>query len=220
MGLVSLRVVTLPEARAGEAAALAPLLAERAAALPGVQGGWAAVSPAGTINAGHLVLRLTHPSEGEAIRLPITPGWAEAIAPLLDGALVETIGFRPAHARLRRRGPGVWRALVFGLLPGARPEQVAALEAALLRMPAHVAAIRGWSLSPVAFCEGPKRYGLVWEQEFDDLAGLTGPYMTDPVHWAHVDAWFDADHPDYIVDPQLIHVHAAISRSILSGRGV
>jgi len=59
-------------------------------------------------------------------------------------------------------------------------------------------------------------YTHVWEQEFDNLDGLTGEYMNHPVHWGLADAFFDAECPEYIVDPHLVQVVGAIDQTIMA----
>jgi hypothetical protein len=43
--------------------------------------------------------------------------------------------------------------------------------------------------------------------------------MDTPVHWGLVDAWFDADYPQYVVDPHVIQVVGAIDDTILAEPG-
>ena len=217
---VALRIVTLPAERIGEAADIAAALGRHAAAVPGVRACWAApVSPTAVINAGHVVLRLGFATEADALRAPGTAAWAAGIAPLLADAQIATVGYRITSGTVRASGPGIWRALVFRVMPHKPHALVRQLEEATLRMPRHVPAIRGWALSPVVFTEGPKAFTHVWEQEYDGLAGLTGPYMTDPIHWGHVDAYFDAEYPEYIVDPYLIQVVGNIDTTIITSGG-
>ncbi|WP_174273945.1 hypothetical protein [Sphingomonas bacterium] len=54
----------------------------------------------------------------------------------------------------------------------------------------------------------------MWEQEFDTADALRGPYLFDPIHWGHFDAWFDVECPEWIVDPHLIHCVAASGGAI------
>ncbi|WP_231137693.1 Dabb family protein [Rhodococcus opacus] len=49
----------------------------------------------------------------------------------------------------------------------------------------------------------------VWEQEYANLDGLLGPYMTHPYHWAHIDRWFDPERGPRIVT-RLCHSFCAI----------
>lgn len=212
---VALRILTLPDDRA--AGGVAQALGKHARALPGVQSGWAApVSPVAVINAGHVIWRTIFETETQALRAPGTAEWARTIAPLLEGAQVSTIGYRLTRLTIRRTGPGIWRALIFRVMPNKPPELVRRLEEDMLRLPRHVPEIRSWALSPVSYTKGPKAFTHVWEQEFDAVADLTGPYMTSPAHWGIADACFDAEYPEYIVDPQLIQVVGTIDASIIA----
>ena len=213
---VSLRLIALPPSREAEREALAAQLQASAAGLPGVRTCWIApVSPVAVINAGHVVWRMTFASEREALAVVMDPVWQEAVSPLLEGTQVTHLGYRITRSEVVSAGSGIWRALIFRVTPQGFPDGAHALEQGLLIMPAHVSTIRSWAMSPVALCEGPKAYTHVWEQEFDSLEGLTGEYMTHPVHWGHVDAFFDAECPEYIVDPQLIQVVGTIDRTIM-----
>lgn len=213
---VSLRLIALPPECETESEALAVRLQEAAARLPGVRSCWTApVLPVAVINAGHVVWRMTFASEREALAVVLDPSWRGAVAGLLEAVQVTHVGYRIGRSAVAPAGGGIWRALVFRVMPQGFSDGTKALERGLLMMPAHVSTIRSWALSPVSFCEGPKGFTHVWEQEFDSLGGLTGAYMTHPIHWSHVDAFFDAECPEYIVDPHLIQVVGTIDRSIM-----
>ena len=47
------------------------------------------------------------------------------------------------------------------------------------------------------------------------LDGLTGEYMLHPFHWTTVDAWFDPEVPDHIVDPVLADLFAEYDAPVL-----
>ena len=213
---VSLRLIALPPEREAEKETLAAQLQAAAASLPAVRSCWIApISPVAVINAGHVVWRMTFASEREALAVVLDPSWQGAVAQLMEGTQVTHVAYRVTRSSVVPAGDGIWRALIFRVTPQGFPDGAHALEQGLLMMPAHVSTIRNWALSQVSLCEGPKAYTHVWEQEFDSLDGLTGEYMAHPVHWGHVDAFFDAECPEYIVDPQLIQVVGAIDRSIM-----
>jgi len=213
---VSLRLITLPPQREAESAPLASRLREAAAELAGLRSCWIApVSPVAAINAGHVVWRMNFATEREALAVTLDPAWQGTVRGLLDGANVSHVGYRVTRSAVRPAAGGIWRALVFRVMPHGFPDGARALDDALLLMPAHVSTIRSWALSRVSVCEGPKAYTHVWEQEFDSLDGLTGEYMAHPVHWGVADAFFDAEFPEYIVDPQLVQVIGAIDRTIM-----
>jgi hypothetical protein len=71
-------------------------------------------------------------------------------------------------------------------------------------------------LCKVVASSGRRSWTHVWEQEFDDVAGLEGPYMLDPIHWGLVDGWFDPECPQRIVDPFLIHAAFAIKQAVIA----
>src|SRR5262249_45750020 len=98
------------------------------------------------------------------------------------------------------------------------PVVVAAFEHDLADMTRYVAAIRNSSLSHVGEVRNPTGpvWTHVWEQEFLELDGLTGPYMQHAYHWAYVDAWFDPQSPTRIVDTTLIHAACELRSSILA----
>ena len=213
---IALRMITLPPGRDDEREALADALGKATAKLAGVRSCWVApVSPVAVINAGHVVWRMAFATEREAMAAPLDPVWAAHIAPLLAQTQVTGIGYQITRSAVRPAGAGIWRALVFRVMPKGYPDGAKALEAGLLLLPKHMGVIRSWALSEVACTEGPKAYTHVWEQEFDSLDGLTGEYMAHPVHWGLADAFFDAECPEYIVDPQLIQVVGAIDKTIM-----
>lgn len=214
---VSLRLITLPPHRVFDRDAVVAQLTEAAAMLGANHTSWIApVIDGAVINAGHIVWRMESATESAALIVTLDPAWSSAVAPLLNGVQVNTVGYRITRSSVRPAGSGIWRALVFRVIPAGFPDAAAALESQLLLMPKYVATIRSWALSPVSFSEGPKQFTHVWEQEYDDLAGLTGEYMTHPIHWGVVDSWFDADCPNYVVDPLLIQVVGKIDKTIMS----
>jgi hypothetical protein len=100
---------------------------------------------------------------------------------------------------------GIYRALLLSLRPEAPAAAVARFERELLAMPRYIRSIRAWRLSRVLQSVGARPWSHVWEQRYDELQGLSGPYMLHPYHWAHVDRWFDPESPDWIVDTHLCH---------------
>jgi hypothetical protein len=217
---VSLRTLHAPQISAQDLERLVAELQAWGPRLPGVKTCWVApVSPTAVINAGQVVWRMTFGSETEALLAPATRAWREHIAPRLAPLQVMGVGYQMVECKVRRTGPGIWRGLVFRVEPHAPADLVRRLEAATLMLPKYVQEIRSWALSPVACSEGTKAFSYVWEQEFDSVADLTGPYMTNPVHWGIVDGFFDAEYPEYIVDPQLVQVVGAIDQSILTPIG-
>lgn len=172
----------------------------------------ALVSPTlpGTINGGDLIVRLRFPDAAtwRRGRDGITDALAAAGAERVHGAEYGAgqAGRRPGELG----GSGVYRALLLRVASEAAPDVVQSFERDLLRMPAFVPGMRAWQLSRVEAVEGPCAWTHVWEQEFDDLEALTGPYMNHPVHWAVVDRWFDPECPNAIVRDRVCHTYCEL----------
>jgi hypothetical protein len=111
---------------------------------------------------------------------------------------------------------GIWRGLLLCADRSQDKSLLERFEAELLLMPKYIPAIRNWRLSRVIEATGELPWTHVWEQEFDALDGLMGPYMMHPYHWASVDRWFDPECPDWLVNPHLCHSLAAFGRPLLS----
>lgn len=217
MMFVSLRLITLPLHRMAERDAIVAQLTHAAAGLADVHSSWiAAVVDGAVINAGHIAWRMEFHTEAAALAVTLDPEWLNHIKPLLDAAKVTTVGYYVTQTSVKHAGAGIWRALIFRVTPAGFPDAAAALESQLLLMPKYIPAIRRWALSPVTLSEGLNQFTHVWEQEFDDLAGLTEDYMVHPIHWGLIDAWFDAECPNYVVDPLLIQVVGKIDQTIMS----
>ncbi|MFE5474325.1 Dabb family protein [Nocardia sp. NPDC056541] len=99
----------------------------------------------------------------------------------------------------------VYRVLLLRVEQHTPRATVERFEADLLRMPRYLPGIRSWQLSRVARGTGLAAWTHVWEQEFADLDALAGPYLMHPVHWAHVDRWFDPECPDMIIRDRICH---------------
>lgn len=149
--------------------------------------------------------------------VPHTPGdvLAHEAAHRLAGTVTVAaeMGLEPiATARVPTTVPLVKRTLLLRVRPDAPADAVGRFEADLAEMPEHVTSIRSWALSR-ATGRGPWTH--VWEQEFASLDGLTGEYMLHPFHWTTVDAWFDPEVPDHVVDPVLAHLFAGYPAPVL-----
>jgi hypothetical protein len=99
----------------------------------------------------------------------------------------------------------VYRVLLLRVESNTSRATVERFEADLLRMPGYLPGIRSWQLSRVTRGTGLSAWTHVWEQEFTALDALDGPYLMHPVHWAHVDRWFDPECPDMIVRDRICH---------------
>ncbi|KUI42910.1 stress responsive protein [Mycobacterium sp. GA-1199] len=99
----------------------------------------------------------------------------------------------------------VYRTLLLRVQPDADDATVARFEDDLRLLPRYVGSIGTWQLSRVDSAVGNSPWTHVFEQEFRDLDGLTGPYLMHPIHWAYVDRWFDPECPEVIVRDRVCH---------------
>jgi hypothetical protein len=111
---------------------------------------------------------------------------------------------------------GIYRTLFTSLGDAAPAADVAAFCDDLAAMQAYIPEIINWAINPVHFSRGRRKWTHVWEQEFTDINGLLGPYMTNPYHWAYVDRWFDAEMPCKIVDAMLCHSASVLETSVMA----
>lgn len=214
---VSLRMVTLPAECTKRSEGFAAQLRERAAALPGITNSVVEPGVPGlAFNAGDVVWRASFADEGTALAAAHSGEWQRNIAPLLAGTIVSGVGYQSTQKQIRPDGGGIWRALIFGLFPNTPAAQILNLERALLAMPREIRKIRAWGLSTISTTEGPNRFTHVWEQEFDSPADFIGEYMNHPIHWGMVDSWFDAECPQYIVDPALAQPVIGICNPVIT----
>lgn len=215
---VSLRMLTLPDHRIAQRDEHIAALRSACDDLPGITSNWIApMHSQGVINAGHIIWRMCHASQAAAQEATLSPAWAASIVPALAEMQITGAGYCMRRANLCAAGAGIWRGLLFRCFDHCDPAKVRELSEKTLLLPQYVPEIRSWALNPVCWTEGPRAIDFVWEQEYDSIEGLTGPYMHTPIHWGIVDAYFDADCPDYIVDPHLIQMAGEIDRSIMDG---
>ncbi len=114
---------------------------------------------------------------------------------------------------------GVKRTLWLRVEPEASPDDVARFEAETPLLAKAVPAIRNWRWSRLTSADhGPMetRWTHLWEQEFETVDGLQVDYMSSPVHWGHIDRWFDPEMPDRIVDLWLAHTAYVETAPVLS----
>jgi hypothetical protein len=162
--------------------------------LPGV------VAPRG-LGAGALTWECS--SERPLADLLAVAAVADALADAEVGAAVELVPIAARH--VEAPGPLIKRTLLLRVRAGTPTATVGRFEADLAAMPDHIPTIASWRLSRIA--DGSS-WTHAWEQEYASLDGLAGEYMTNPFHWTTVDAWFDAEVPDHIVEPRLAHLFA------------
>ena len=178
-------VAVLAEVARGEARG--PVLA--AATLPGGR------------NAGDWLLRMSLPRGSAGVDLAAC--LPMSLSPLVaaeDTAVYEPLCGGGAGPRV-----GVFRTALFHAFRQPTTARLSAFEAELSAMPRRVGSIRAWALGRVTASRGRFAWTHVWEQTYDDLHGLLGPYMQHPCHWGQVDRWFDPEHPDWLIEPEVVH---------------
>jgi hypothetical protein len=217
-----LNVIDLgPDAAPDAADRMVHLLNGEAAALPGVVSALAGRTLPRALNGGHLMWRVAFGSEEDYWACRASSRWRSQIAPALSPATGVTLDSIAYHVDVSdvsagRSGEGIWRCLVLSVTPNAPVEHVRQFEKDLLLMPSQVSAIRNWAFGHVASSEGHRRWSCVWEQEFDDIAGLEGEYMMHPIHWGLVDSWCDLECPQHIMDAYLIHAAFPIREAVIT----
>ncbi len=141
------------------------------------------------------------------------------VAELADrGARLDAVAFAPWHGAVPEPGIGacVKRTLLLRIEDGTPSAELELFERDLVGMVEHIGAIRNWALSRVDPRLHASRWTHVWEQEYRDVSGLEVDYMMSPYHWGLVDAWFDPEMPQRIVDRELAHVYCEVDASILA----
>ncbi|PSR69262.1 stress responsive protein [Nocardia sp. MDA0666] len=174
----------------------------------------------GARNGGDILVHLQFESESEwsRWRAPIDAATTDSSIRHVDAA--EYVGGSPGQDRTGRRGSpdpaSVYRTLLLRVDDSASPAELRRFEHAMLQMPAQLPGIRAWQLSRVTHAAGSTAWTHVWEQEFADIDTLLGPYMNHPVHWGHVDRWFDPECPEHIVKDRVCHSFCAMSAPVIS----
>ncbi|MFE3291930.1 Dabb family protein [Rhodococcus sp. NPDC059234] len=168
----------------------------------------------GARNGGDVIAHLQFDDDRQwrAVESVVGDALDPAVVEHVDG--VEYRGEAPGATGSAAVG-GVYRTLLLRVSPDASAAVVDRFEADLLRMPRYVPTMRAWQLGRVLRAEGASQWTHVWEQEFTELDGLTGQYLSHPVHWAHVDRWFDPECPEIIVRDRVCHSFCALDGSIV-----
>lgn len=145
------------------------------------------------------------------LRFGDADGWSSA-APSFDALLdrpevarVNGATYTGVSSVTRDISATVYRTLLLRVQPDTDEATVARFEDDLRLLPRYVASIGTWQLSRVDSAVGTSPWTHVFEQEFRDLDGLTGPYLMHPIHWAYVDRWFDPECPEAIVRDRVCH---------------
>jgi hypothetical protein len=139
-------------------------------------------------------------------------------AALTDTAITRINGacYSGDAARSGAQAGTVYRALLLRVPPDTEAHVVARFEDELRLMARYVNTITAWQLSRVDEPVGTSEWTHVFEQEFTDVDGLTGPYLMHPIHWAVIDRWFDPECPDVIVRDRVCHSFCRCDTPVLS----
>lgn len=203
-----------------ERAALSEHLRAVAAASPEVLRAYLAPTQPGNLNGGDLVWHLQFADEASCRRAIGSAGWRDADRALAADpvAHVDGVGYRQEllHIGVPDITGGIHRTLLIAVNPGTPAEKIAGFEAEMRDMARYLPCIRNWGFSRVADSIGARRWTHIWEQDFDNVGALFGPYMNHPIHFAHIDRWFDTQSHDFIVDTYIGHTFCAVERSMLT----
>jgi hypothetical protein len=131
-------------------------------------------------------------------------------------SLVEHVAFVAGSCGGVSPGRGLYRVALFSASRNPTVDRLARFARETRAMPRHVRSIRRWQLSTPLETNGSRPWTHVWEQEYDDLAGLHGPNMLHPCHWGEVDRWFDPEDPDWLVDPLLCHSFCETDAAVIA----
>ncbi|BBZ11912.1 Dabb family protein [Mycobacterium branderi] len=169
----------------------------------------------GSRNGGDILmhLRLTDRREWDCIASEFTDVLHDPAVARVNGA---SYTGHPARTDWSLRPGTVYRALLLRVAPGTDDATVARFEDDLRLMPRYVRTITAWQLSRVEDATGDCAWTHVFEQQFTDVDGLTGPYLMHPIHWAHVDRWFDPECPGVIVRDRVCHSFCRADSAVLS----
>ncbi|BBY78599.1 stress responsive protein [Mycolicibacterium parafortuitum] len=185
---------------------------DAAAARTGAHRRLVAPTLSGSRNGGDILVHLRFPDED---------GWRTHAAAfedtLRDEAITRVNGAAyPGQPRQGHPGPsGVYRALLLRVAPGTDAESVSRFEDELRLMTRYVRTITAWQLSRALDPVGDVGWTHVFEQQFTDEAGLMGPYLMHPIHWAVVDRWFDPETTDVIIRDRVCHSFCELPAPIL-----
>lgn len=212
-----LKVIGVAEARRE---AFGAALGEATERLPGAVTRLAAPTLPGTYHGGDFIWRVSFAERGAAVAASASEPGAAIQALIADGQAVTSLDEAEFETGFAGGGgdaaSGLYRVAMFCANRNPTPERLAAFARDTRIMPHHVRTILRWELSEAAKASGAMPWTHLWEQEYADRAGLEGAYMLHPVHWAHVERWFDTEYPDHLVAPRLVHTFCAINGAILN----
>ncbi|ARS26135.1 Dabb family protein [Sphingomonas sp. KC8] len=209
-----------PETTAETRAAFAEALQSAGRALPDVRGLLVQPTLPGVYNGGDLLCRLVFDDAAACARAFATENWQTIEAQLADGtqvATLERVGYDGGLRGDTTDKAGIYRVALFCANVRPTAERLAAFGRQTASMPSYIKSIRRWQLSGATTASGTRPWTHVWEQEYENLDGLNGPYMMHPAHWAHVERWFDTEYTEHLVDPVLVHTFCAIDAAVIIG---
>jgi len=198
--------------------ALIDELRHAARALPAVRSMLAEPTLPGVYNGGDVIFRLQFDDRGACEAARTDPAWRRVEALVSDQdkvGLVQSASYEAVSAGGRAPDSGVFRVALFCANRNPTPDRLTQWEKETAEMPRHVNSIRSWQLGRVTETSGSRDWTHVWEQEYDALDGLTGPYMMHPCHWAKVDRWFDPEYPEWLVDTELCHTFCVTQAPVI-----
>ena len=212
-----LKVIGVAEAQRD---AFSAALSDATERLPGATGRLVAPTLPGVFNGGDFIWRVSFANcaaadaamasdAGQAIQALVADKQAVVSLEEADFATGHSCGAADAVS-------GLYRVAMFCADRNPTPERLAAFSRDTRIMPDHVRTIQRWELSTPDRAAGTMPWTHIWEQEYADRGGLEGSYMLHPVHWAHVERWFDTEYPECLVSPQLVHTFCALDRAILN----
>ena len=217
----SLRLVTLARDAPEDArAATTRTLRDAASATGAIASVFQPTTP-GSWNGGDVIWRAVYRDEAHCREAEAGASFRPAASLLADPARVSHVeyvafeGGMHGGTSVRR---GVYRVALFCANRNPTAERLNRFRDETLAMPRHVRTIRRWQLSPARAASGSRMWTHVWEQEYEELAGLAGTYMLHPFHWSHVDRWFDPEDPDWLIDPVLCHAFCTIDAPAIALR--
>ncbi|WP_380879271.1 stress responsive protein [Sphingomonas sp. DBB INV C78] len=172
----------------------------------------------GVYNGGDLICRLAFDDRAALTAAAAGDQWAGIEEGLADSSLVaslERVEYEGGLAGGSSDGTGLYRVALFCANMNPNEERLGTFARQTASMPRYIKAIRRWQVSEAAKASGLRPWTHVWEQEYDSIEGLNGPYMMHPAHWAHVERWFDTEYPDHLVDRVLVHTFCAIDAPVI-----
>ncbi len=215
----SLRLVTLSSDLSGSAREAALEALSEAARETGAASTLFAPTCPGVWNGGDLIWRSEYRGEPHYRDAESSERFRRRAVVMLGDATrvsrVEHVVFAGGACGGTSPARGLYRVALFCANRSPTADRLARFASETSAMPRCVRSIRRWQLSAPLHASGSRPWTHVWEQEYDDLAGLNGPYMLHPCHWGEVDRWFDPEDPDWLIDPVLCHTFCETSGPVI-----